>query len=164
VKIELRAVKISKALSRETIAFTGTLYIDGRKAAYCMNDGGGADNTVDFVGGWDGEFFKAMQEHIATLPPVRPKWLKAEEKPLRVTLDWFISDLVGKAETEQAIKRWCRRNVVYRIKGDPEGEYRQWGLRGGRAGMTIEQRREVTQIVRDKHGDSIIEIHGNYPR
>jgi len=41
MKIELKQIKFSEAMSEETNAFTANLYINGRKVGYCKNTGQG---------------------------------------------------------------------------------------------------------------------------
>ena len=41
MKIELKSIKFSEAMSEETNAFTANLYINGKKVGYCKNQGHG---------------------------------------------------------------------------------------------------------------------------
>jgi len=48
MKIELKNVKFSEAMSEETNAFTADLYVNGKKAGYCKNTGQGG--CTDYYG------------------------------------------------------------------------------------------------------------------
>ena len=40
-RVALKSLKIAKHLSRETLAFTATVYVDGKKIGYAQNQGHG---------------------------------------------------------------------------------------------------------------------------
>ena len=48
MKIELKSIKFSEAMSEETKAFTADLYINGKKVGYCKNTGQGG--CTDYYG------------------------------------------------------------------------------------------------------------------
>jgi len=45
-KVELKKVKWSSSLSRETNAFTADLFINGKHVGYCRNDGNGGNTDI----------------------------------------------------------------------------------------------------------------------
>ena len=50
MKIEIKNLKFYPAMSEETNAFICDLFIDGKKAAYCKNDGhGGSTNYTPYT-------------------------------------------------------------------------------------------------------------------
>ena len=65
--VELKGVKIASNMSEETVAFTGSLYINGKKAADLKNDGNGGANFAWFN---DRELEKAFDAYCESLPQV----------------------------------------------------------------------------------------------
>ena len=45
-KVDLKAVKYSATFSRETICFQAKIYVNGKLAGYCENDGHGGSTSV----------------------------------------------------------------------------------------------------------------------
>ena len=46
------------------------------------------------------------------------------EEPLSYNDNMFVGELVNEYELNKQYKRWCRKQTVFRVKGDPEGEFR----------------------------------------
>ena len=59
-RIRLKNLKISKQNSRETIAFTAEIWIDGARICAVRNDGSGGDTFVDALN-WMRPAFEAIE-------------------------------------------------------------------------------------------------------
>jgi len=95
MKIELKNLKISKALSQETLAFTANLYIDGKKVAVASNSGQGGGSYATFT---DSAARLAFQAHCKSLG-----------KPDEFVLD----DLVEETENQKI----CKTKTMFRFDG-----------------------------------------------
>ena len=96
MKLEVRKVKVHKAMSRETIAFNGELWRDGVKIADLHNDGGGGPNWLSCS--------HAMQVELEAFCSALPA-VKTPYGVLDMNLDFWISTQVGCAETIQKMER-----------------------------------------------------------
>lgn len=113
MKIELKNIKHARFLSRETEAFSATIYIEGLKAATVENDGGGGANLYRFS---DRALEQKFHEHCKSLPP-----LQSEHGPLSMDADLFLGELME----QQEMARHCKKKTLFRIPGDPDdGTYR----------------------------------------
>lgn len=65
MKIEIRAFRPVMSMSEETIAFTGTLYLDGKKCGRVSNQGHGGPDSCDDI-----KAERRLEEYAKTLPPV----------------------------------------------------------------------------------------------
>lgn len=128
MKIEIKNIKHSAHLSEETEAFTATLYIEGKKAAYVRNDGqGGPTNIVPENG--DGR--KLVQQAVSycrTLPPILdPETDGLTGTPLPMDLELFIDTLLfdylkGKDEKQfqRKIDKAMLTNIVVGSDATPD--------------------------------------------
>lgn len=105
MKIELRRINYSAALSQETSAFSADLYIDGELAFHVRNDGGGGADFFHQVGRWT--------EAEAN------DWLKANRPRCTVCgisfehdLEVEVGDLVARELESRRLKRLMRTNLL----------------------------------------------------
>lgn len=143
MKIELKNVKIAESLSEETIAFTASLWIDGRRVGRASNRGHGDPNRLEFD---DREVERQFNDYVNKLPPV-----ESEYGPLDMCPDLFISELVVDVQHRQWLKRQTRNKIIFRLEGDDRGAYR-----------TIPKTAKPSKaeaFIRQKYGDQIIELH-----
>ncbi len=105
MKIELRRITHSAALSQETTAYRAEIWIDGELAFHAHNHGHGAADFFDKVGRWE----------VAEVDA----WLKANRLPwalgdltLDHDLESEVSDLLTRALEGRRLKRLLRTNLV----------------------------------------------------
>lgn len=103
MEINLRSVKISLALSEETIAFVADVFVNGKKTAYARNDGhGGSTNVQAYPGMID--TLRAADEYCKALPPVITDGFS-----LDMDLEFFVDNLidaeVAKLEAAKFVKK-----------------------------------------------------------
>lgn len=105
MKIELRHIHYSTALSQETAAYTAEIWIDGELAFHARNQGTGGADFYHQVGRWtEGEV---------------DAWLKANRPPRCLgditydhDLELEVSDLLTRAVEGRRLKRLLRTNLV----------------------------------------------------
>lgn len=99
MKIELKNLKINERLSEETVCFSATVYVDGKRAFEACNRGHGGANEYHGDCG-------AAAAYAATLPPYT-----SPVGSLPYDLDMLIGDLIEAAQFERALKRDLKRVV-----------------------------------------------------
>ena len=122
MNIELKNVKIYAGLSQETVAFSASLYVDGKKVGEARNAGHGGSNDVDAHdkdGRWDRDLIAMMETEAAT-----HTWSYGDEVHPH-SLDSYIGDLVDTFQEQRDLKRKCRTQTLFRIPTETyqDGEY-----------------------------------------
>lgn len=69
MKLELKNIKHCPSLSEETEAFTADLWINGKKIAYCKNDGQGGCTYYNTYDPSLRPLLKEAEEFCKSLPP-----------------------------------------------------------------------------------------------
>lgn len=148
MKIELKKIHYSPSLSEETNAFTADIYVDGNMAGHARNSGHGGNTDVHII---SPEIRKRANEYAKALPPIA-----LSSGPLPMDLEHLIDTLLEehlKAKENQRIentyKRWCKKSVVFRVKGDKPNTWRT---------LNTVYVQGAVQHLRQKHGDQLEEI------
>lgn len=136
MNVELKKVKIHEDLSDETTCFSAEIWADGERIALVQNEGCGGSN--DYVVA-NQEKFEEYDKYCNTLP---------HEYDFDI-IDQHVDTLLANFEEKRILTRNCKKNTLYRLKGDVAGE---WRLIKAVYSPAIE--RELTT----KHGDKIEEI------
>ena len=140
----IKNIKIATNMSEETIAFTASLWINGKKAADLKNDGQGGPNFMWFT---DRELEKAFDAYCESLPP-EPQ---TDEWPaMSMDSDLWISLEVSRIEEEKYWKRKCVKAMCIILKRHKEGQFIQY------KGWPYSP--DAAKKVREKHGDDLLEI------
>ena len=146
MKCELKNVKIASNLSRETIAFAASLWIDGKKAADYHNDGNGGCNIGSFD---DPKLGKQFHKWCESLPADKSKY-----GDLPMNEDLFISLLVEDYENQRWVKSQTRTKIIFRLKGDGEGSWRTLKVSKG------QDRGAARKWIDDKYKGKVEVLHG----
>ena len=117
--IQLMNVKVAHHMSEETTAFTATLYINGKKAAYVKNWGTGGDTYPRFM---DRELEMEFYEFCKSLPD--QDFGNGETYPMDV--DGFLDNLLSEWLENDDWKKICRKGIAYTLTSHKEGEYMLW--------------------------------------
>ena len=147
---ELRGVKVIAAMSEESIAFTGSLYLNGKKAADLKNTGQGGCNEMRFS---DHELEKAFCAYCESLPPTPPdQWAidNGFPEPLAMEADYWISLEVGKVEEKRHWKRQCAKSICVILKSHGDGEFALY--------KNTPYTPEKAAQIRAKFGEELVEI------
>ena len=149
MKVELKNLKHSEFASHETNCFEATVWLNGKRAFYARNDGGGG---ADFYAPLDnqdrGEFNGLLNDlinHCLTLP----KWGSefGGEDDMDVTPEILIGNLVNDMLDAKKLKKSLKKKVLF---VNENGIY-QTGYRGNRK---VDQ--NLIDMVKDENPDSII--------
>lgn len=117
MKIELRSLKVSKALSQETTAYTAVVCIDGKKAFHASNHGHGACDTFHPIAPF-------THKDLADVEA----WIKANRAPMQTEygtleydLDLVIGDLITEHDVRKTLDRMLKAKVLVidERDGDP---------------------------------------------
>jgi hypothetical protein len=144
--IALKGVKIASNMSEETIAFTGALYIEGRKAADLKNDGQGGATFMWFE---DKELEREFEAFCASLPPHIAEFGGRREE-LSMNAEFWISLEVSRIDEERAWKRKCKKNIIVILKAHGEGEYGQY--------KNWTYTPAIGAQLRERYGSELVEI------
>jgi hypothetical protein len=100
MKIELKSIKFSEAMSEETNAFTANLYINGKKVAYCKNRGHGGCTDYDHITPEDRKTIADAETYCKALP--KTKWHDMEfDQSLESVIDQLLEDWLQAKETKK---------------------------------------------------------------
>ena len=114
---ELKNVKVHDDMSEETVCFSATLYVDGKKTAVCKNSGTGGMTDVCFLKGADDTAFKFMQYCKAN--PVVNHYNGKEHKFYGV--DIRVDEMLIEYQMKKDLKRREKNQLVLhkKSKNDP---------------------------------------------
>jgi len=113
--IEVKNIKHSASLSEETLAYTASVYFNGKKIADAKNHGHGGMTFIHQTKGNLGTLREA-EKYAETLPPYVSKFMP--DDPLPMTLDSHVDDLVARFLDERDWKRRCKTKTYFLLKGD----------------------------------------------
>ena len=148
-KLEIKNLKVAEFMSEKTLAFTASLWVDGKKVGETKNQGHGGNNHVDLFNkdgrlspGWNSELFKELEEFASQ------HTYSYEGETHTHSLDSYIGDLVDNVYEKQHLKRRLRGKTAYRTssKSYKEGEYNI---------MSRKYTKEVGEVLRQLHGDDV---------
>lgn len=112
MQLSLKNVKVHKDMSEETVCFSATLYIDGKRAADVSNSGHGGPNRYYFAD-------RALEAKVHAWAKTRPVPVPGIEE-----LDQLVDALLEKADLLARLKRHGKKNTMFRLLGDPKGQWR----------------------------------------
>ena len=154
MKLEVKNVKIHDDMSEETMCFSATLYVDGKRVATAKNNGHGGPNFAQFI---DAKVATAVMAHIEALPPKEeprdcPTWAKSLY-PQKQTIETVIDDLVADFDQTKQLRKIAKKKTLFRIKGEEYGPSDWWTV-----GAPYSER--VQKHLDTNYGDTVIEIYG----
>ncbi len=126
MKIELKNVKFSEAMSEETNAFTADIYADGKKIGYAKNQGHGG--STDYHHEYDENIEKnkanrkaleKAEDYCAKLPQIDYGTFKIDsnlENQIDLLFEAWLSNK-DKKKTEKKLAADCEKGLCY---GTPE--------------------------------------------
>lgn len=158
-KYEVKGVK--SWTGRDGYGYECNLYRDGKKVARVLNEGNGGQTmfywadteapkvevTHDFYG--KEVTRKVSPEEAALLEHVKGMTYEFYGETYDHSDETFVGGLVDEYEEAKQFKRWCRKSVVFRLKGDKEGAWRT---------MKAKYDERAVKFLKDKYGDKIEEI------
>lgn len=150
--ITLKSLKTCEG--NEGMAFSATVYVDGKKAAFARDDGNGGMMFIDWTptrkkGGtiWESPLKDRLEAWCAEQPPV-----DYGDFSCPVDIEMLINREIDRMMEEKQLRRWCRTKVLFRVEGDADGEYRTLKVK-----FKGNEDRVRAQLTR-KYGDKLLEI------
>lgn len=111
MNLSLSKIKIHPDMSQETNCFSATICLDGKPVGTVRNAGHGGCNFYDWT---DREQGQKIQE-----------WAKTQNTEFQFEqLDQVIDQLLAKGEENRQLKKWCKKQTVFRLKGDEKDKWR----------------------------------------
>jgi len=123
MKVELKKIQFSEALSEETNAFTADLYINGKKVGYCRNDGRGGPNDY-YADTTEGrELIRKAEAYFQGLPKKKSERFNFTYQP---TLESEIGDLLDQwllAKEQKKMERKMKTCILVGVPNAPMYSY-----------------------------------------
>jgi len=115
MKIELKSIKFSEAMSEETNAFTANLYINGMKVGYCKNTGQGGCTDYNTNKPENRKTIAEAEVYCKTLPKI--KWGDIEfDQSLESVIDTLLEDWLKAKQ----IKKFEKKMIKAILVGSPD--------------------------------------------
>lgn len=132
MKIELKNIKYVPSLSEETNCFSAAVYVDGKKRGEASNRGTGGMTDVR-----PASLEAELNAYGATLPPHK---ISGKDFPVdaeSIVDDLLEAELTSRHEKKERkrLERACAKRALFRVPGEPEGEYRQLSIPYGPAAV-----------------------------
>ncbi len=147
-KIELKNVKEWESFDGG--GYTCKIYLDGKLAAECYNDGNGGGNAYDFK---SDELKAKVYAYVESLPACTPCTYFPEG--LERNLDIVIDEVINWKSLQKQLKRWSKNAVVYQMIDasivDPLPTGDSWKTISNKD-LTAEKRESLKQLVRERCG------------
>jgi hypothetical protein len=109
MKIELKNVKTSAAMSQESQAFTADVWVNGIKSGHVENQGTGGISMIT-----PPALHNKIEEYTKTLPPIQ-----AYGMDIPVNADFFISNILEKQLRSKKLTSLLKKYIVFRKSNAP---------------------------------------------
>ena len=124
MEITIKNLKVLEELSEETLCFSASVYVNGKKVGTAENRGHGGMTDVDLYrkkadGDWERnrDLYEELKEYVPQFT-----W-DFDGEPAPHTVDSYIDELVWKEYERKDLLKQCRNQVLFRIPGE---EYKGW--------------------------------------
>lgn len=113
MKIELKNIKVMNSLSEETVCFSASIYVDGKKAGQASNRGHGGNTDYRFT---DRELEKRFEEYAKSLPSkvfhIDDFGTELEIFPANIETnkDYFVMCMDGEHLIDNLLNEWMKRD------------------------------------------------------
>ena len=124
--IEVKSVKIAQHMSEETLAFTASLWVNGKRVGYLKNTGQGGPTNIDLYIMKDGGIVRSDY----TFDDL-DEYVKESHSDLEYCdVEFFLYSLVCDEDERRENKKLCRKGTVIRKPGCEykEGEYEMYKI------------------------------------
>ncbi len=140
MRIEIKNLKMHRDMSQETDCFSCSIYSEGKRVGLARNEGVGGPNSYDW---FDREAGREIEA-----------WAEAQELEFSFEkLDQIIDQLRYDLLERQELKRWCKNQTMFRLKGDEEGAWRTLKLNympQGRAWVLHKYSDQLEEIANER--------------
>ena len=112
-RVSLKNIKFSEFMSEETNCFKSDIYFDGKKVAYCSNDGrGGSTYCTPYQG--QKELFNEMLDYCNSLPDIIYQGITLKSD-LELVVDELFEEFL-KAKDEKKFEKNFDKGICYGTK------------------------------------------------
>ncbi len=111
MNLSLTKVKVHPDMSEETNCFSAEVHLDGKKVGEVKNAGHGGSHQYH----WTNRDIGTKIQKWAMIQNLEFDFEK---------LDQIIDKLLLEFEEKRQLKRWCKKEIVFRLKGDKVGNWR----------------------------------------
>jgi len=146
--LDLRNIKVHNDMSEETVCFSASIYWKGKRIGVARNGGRGGCNFYEWL---DKDASDELDRWVEQQHLTYTGFDGEEKEVTFEKLDWIVNELVEKHEKKKWLRRKTRTQILFRIEGDEEGSYKTVRHQGKPI--------ETVEWVRNKYGDTIIELH-----
>ena len=143
MKVELKKIKVSKMMSKETTAFEADLWIDGKKAASIHNNGSGGSNSYYFEDKATEQKFFAF---CNSLPPIPSEYFP---NGMPMDEEIVVGNLLEKHEHIQKLKRMTKTKTLVKLA---DHKFAEWTI------YMVVYTPQIGQELRKKHGADLVAI------
>ena len=121
MKIELKSIKFSEAMSEETNAFTANLYVNGKLAGYCKNTGQGGCTDYYGIEKASSDIIKEAEAYCKALP--KTKWKDMEfDQSLESVIDQLLEDWF-KVKGDKKMEKQMQTCILIGSPDENRGSY-----------------------------------------
>ena len=111
--IEVKNIKISAHMSEDSVAFTASLWVNGKRVGHLKNDGHGGATKIDLYIKKDGEHLPADYTFNDL-----DEYVKENHKDLEYSgIEFFLYSLICDEDERRENKKLCRKRTVIRKPG-----------------------------------------------
>jgi hypothetical protein len=127
MKLAVKNVKIHDDISTDSMCFSASLYVDGKRVGTIRNDGRGGSNRYELARGE----YERIAEFVATLPAKQDYVFRGVDG-----LEWLdridsvIEPLVIDFDERRRVARMTRKTTYFRVKGE-KYPAREWQTMAG---------------------------------
>jgi hypothetical protein len=103
---------------RDGIGYQAELVLDGTPVAFFSNDGAGGCTRWDV---YKPETLKAYAQQVGVENAAEIDWSMPF---IDSAMDTHVAGLMDDVENEKQLRRWCRKDVIFTVPGEPDGKFR----------------------------------------
>ena len=123
--------------------FNATLYRGKIKIAFVIDEANGGCYHYDW-------FNRAEEKILMDYCESLPKEAVYDDMEISVDPDMLVGALVDKYENDKKFSRLCKTSTVFRLKGDPDGQYQVY--------KKVPFNEAMRKLLMEKYGDTIEDI------
>jgi len=148
MKIELKNIKFSEAMSEETNAFTANLYINGKNVGYCKNTGQGGCTDYHANTPEDRKVIAEAEAYCKGLPKVKYSDLEWNQS-LEWVIDQFLEDWL-KAKERKKMERKMQTCILIGRPDENRLNYAYYNFKRPLSSISVPQLQASIERIKAK--------------
>jgi hypothetical protein len=161
MKIELKNIRFSEAMSEETNAFTADLYVNGKKIGYCKNQGHGGCTDYYGIEKASSDDIQKAEAYCKALP--KTKWKDMEfDQSLESVIDGLLEDYL-KAKKQKKLEKRMQTAIIWGIPNGDNYMYIDYKIPLEKLSKTAPKtfQKRINQIKKDHCKDGVVILNTN---